>query len=89
MQDPLGGIVQVVELPVPGGPEEQTRRRSPPIPVVTGSRNSRARIGRPLRTIASTRAAFQITTALEIGIRTAATSGLTSPAAAAATDSTL
>ena len=79
VQDALGWIVQVVELAASSRIEEEPREEQEENRVHASA----------LRTDASTREAPQITTPLESGISTAATSGFTSPAAAAPTASTL
>ena len=84
VKNPLGGIVQVVELAALDRTEEEP-----------GEDAADQQCGReqdeegahqsPWRTRRSTRVAFQITTMLESGMSTAATSGFTTPATAAAT----
>ena len=84
VQDPLRRVVEVVELPAPHrhheqddehGAEQERDGKEQENRVHTSSR----------RTVASTLDAPQMTSALESGISTAATSGFTSPATAALT----
>lgn len=88
VQDALGWIVQVVELAAASRVEEEPREDAAQHQGDREQEEDRVHAA-ALRTDASTREAPQITTPLESGISTAATSGPTSPAAAAPTASTL
>src|SRR5512146_1871054 len=88
LEHPAGGIVQVVELPVPGGGNEE-RQEDPAEQQGRRNEYQDAAHGSSRRTSASTREAPQMTMPLDNGMSTAATSGFTRPAAAAPTDNTL
>lgn len=84
LQDSLRWVIQIVELPATGCNNEQYHEH--------GTQEYRYRQEEEnrvhelsTRTVASTREAPHITMALDSGIRTAATSGFTYPAAAAPT----
>lgn len=85
VQYPLGWIVEIVELPVHHGPEQQPREYPPEPQHDRQEKQDRAHQVLAFRTRPSTRAALQRTMALETGISTAATSGFTSPETAAPT----
>ncbi len=88
VQDALGRIVQIIELPIPGRTQEQPYEQ--PGERHGDRQQEKKRLHQsPPRIIRSTRAAFQITTLLDSGMSTAATSGLIRPATAAATASAL
>lgn len=82
VQHPAGRVVKVVELP-PLHRAEQEREEDPPDQQRQGDQQEVGAHASPCRTSRSTRAEFQMTSALETGISTAATSGFTSPKAAA------
>jgi len=87
VEDPLRGIVQVVELSVAHRPEEEHHEDEPQS---ESDRDQEAqRVHECLRIRASTRDAPQTTIPLESGMRTAAIRGLMRPAAAAETAVTL
>lgn len=84
MQDALGGIVQIVEL---SGTDREHEEHGEYRAKQHGDRNQEdQRVhANCLRTVASTLDEPQMTMALDRGISTAATSGLTQPATAALT----
>lgn len=84
VEDALGGIVQVVELAgAHGQHEEHGEDRAEQHG--DGDQEDQRVHANCLRTVDSTREAPQMTMALDRGISTAATSGLTQPATAALT----
>lgn len=88
MQDALGGIIQVVELPAPDRQNEQHGEHG----AEDEGNRQQEKYGVHvviLRTRTSTLEAPQITMALESGMSTAATSGLIHPSTAAVTARTL
>ena len=88
VQYPLGRIIQVVELPVTNSGDKQPREDGAEADGDRQQEDHGAHAS-SARMRCSTRDAFQITMPLESGMRMAATSGLTRPAAAAATATTL
>lgn len=87
-QHPLRRVVQVVELPPAGGEDQQGDEHAAE-PERRAEQDEDPGHRSSLRTAGSTRSEVQITTALESGMMTAATRGVTSPATAAATDTRL
>ena len=88
LQHAPGWVVEIVELPLLHRPEEEQGKESTKQDR-DGQEEEQSVHGSPSRTMRSTRNAPQITRPLESGISSAATSGLTSPAAAADTATTL
>jgi len=84
LENPPRRIVQIIELPAAYRVDEQSREHRPQDQGDGQEKEDRVHFS-SLRTPASTREAPQITSPLENGIRTAATSGLTNPATAADT----
>ena len=84
VQDPLGRVVEVIELPITHGQDEQ-HDKDPAQDQGEGDKEKYRVHAFALSIDASTRDAPQITMALDAGIRMAATSGLIRPAAAALT----
>ena len=84
VQHALGGIVEVVVLPRANGVDEEAGEDTAQHESHRQQKENRPHAS-ALLTAISTRDAPQITNALESGIRIAATSGLTHPAAAAVT----
>ena len=84
VENPLGGVVEIVELAAldraKEEPGEDTADQQ-----CGWEQNEEGAHQSPWRTSRSTLVAFQITTMLDSGMSTAATSGFTSPATAAAT----